>query len=67
MRKIRALFNKTGEIKEIFHSRIGMIKERNGENLREAEEIKKRWQGYTEELYKKVLMIWIITMVWLLT
>ena len=49
-RKSRALFNETGEIKEIFHSRMGMIKERNGENLRETEEIKKRWQEYTEEL-----------------
>ena len=40
-----------------------MIKEKNSENLREVEEIKKRWQEYIEELYKKVLMTQIITMV----
>ena len=44
-----------------------MIKYRNGKNLTEAEEIKKRWQEYTGELYKKVLMIQIVTMVWSLT
>ena len=47
---------------------MGTIKSRNGEDLTEAEEIKKRWQEYTEELYKiKVLMTQITTMVWSLT
>ena len=54
--KTRDLFKKTGAIKGTFHSRTGMIKHRNGEDLTEAEEMKKRWQEYTEELYKKVLM-----------
>ena len=43
------------------------IKNRNGMNLREAEDIKKRWQEYTEELYKKILVTQIITVVWSLT
>ena len=42
-------------IKGIFHARMGMIKDKNGKDLKEAEEIKKRWQEYTEELYKKGL------------
>ena len=42
---------------------MGTIKDRNGKDLTEAEEIKRRWQEYTEELYKKCLMTWIITMV----
>ena len=46
---------------------MGIIKDRNGKDLTEAEEIKMSWQEYTEELYKKVLMIWITTMVWSLT
>ena len=45
----------TGEIKGTFHSRMGMIKDRNGKKLTKAEEIKKRSQEYTEELYKKSL------------
>ena len=44
-------FKKIGDIKERFHSRMDMIKDRNGKDLTEAEEIKKRWQEYTEELY----------------
>ena len=44
-----------------------MIKDRNGKDLTEAEEIKKRWQEYTEELYKKGLMTWITMVVWSLT
>ena len=44
-----------------------MIRDKNGQNLTEAEEIKKRWQEYTEELYKKALMTQITTMVWSLT
>ena len=49
------LFKKTGEIKGTFHARMGTIKDRNGKDLTEAEEIKERWQEYTEELYKKGL------------
>ena len=55
MGKTRDLFKKIREIKETFHARIGVIKERNGKDLTEAEEIKKRWQECTEELYKKGL------------
>ena len=62
MGKTKDLFKKIGDIKETFHARIDMIKDRNGKDLREAEEIKKRWQEYTE-LYKKGLKMQIITMV----
>ena len=55
MEKTRDLFKKIGDIKGIFHARAGMIKNRNRKDLKEAEEIKKRWQEYTEELYKKDL------------
>ena len=55
MGKTRNLFKKTGEIKGTFHARMGTIKDRNGKDLTEAEEIKERWQEYTEELYKKGL------------
>ena len=47
--------NKTGDIKGIFHARMGTIKDRNGKDLTEAEEMKTRWQEYTEKLYKKDL------------
>ena len=52
MRKTRDLFKNTGDIKETLHARMGTIEDRNGKDLTEAEEIKKRWQEYTE-LYKK--------------
>ena len=55
MGKTRDLFKKIGEIKGIFHVRMGKIKDRNGKCLTEAEEIRKRWQEYTTELYKKDL------------
>ena len=55
MRKTRDLFNKIRDAKGIFHVKMGSIKERNGIDLIEAEDIKQRWQGYTEELYKKDL------------
>ena len=55
MEKTRDLFKKIGDIKGIFHARAGMIKNRNRKDLKEAEEIKKRWQEYTEELYKNDL------------
>jgi len=50
-------------IKGIFHAKMDTIKERKDMNLREAQNIKERWQEYTEELYKKVLMTWITMMV----
>ena len=56
MGKTRDLFKKTGDIKGMFHASMGTIKDRNGKDLREAEDIKKRWQEYTEELYKKGLI-----------
>ena len=58
MGKTRGLFKKIEGIKRIFHARVGTIKGRNGRNLTEAEEIKKRWQEYTEELYKTGLNDW---------
>ena len=55
MGKIRDFFKKIRDTKGIFHANMGTIKERNGMGLREAEDIKKRWQEHTEELYKKDL------------
>ena len=51
--KTRDLFKKTRDTKGIFHAKMGSVKDRNGMDLTEAEDIKKRWQEYTEELYKK--------------
>ena len=53
MGKTRDLFKKIRDTKGIFHEKMSTIKDRNGMNLTEAEDIKKRWQEYTEELYKK--------------
>ena len=55
MGKTRDLFKKIRDTKGTFHAKIGSIKDRNGIELTEAEDIKKRWQEYTEELYKKDL------------
>ena len=55
MRKTRNLFKKIRNTKGIFHAKMGSINNRNGMELTEAEDIKKRWQEYTEELYKKDL------------
>ena len=55
MGKARDLFKKIRDTKGTFHVKMGLIKERNGLDLTEAEDIKKRWQEYTEELYKKDL------------
>ena len=55
MGKTRDLFKNIRDTKGIFHAKMGSIKDRNGMPLSEAEEIKKRWQEYTEELYKKDL------------
>ena len=53
--KTRDLFKKIRDTKGTFHAKMGMIKDRNGMDLTEAEDIKKKWQEYTEELYKKDL------------
>ena len=55
MGKTRDLFKKIRDTKETFHAKMGTIKDRNGMDLRKAEDIKKSWQEYTEELYKKHL------------
>ena len=55
MGKMCDLFRKIGDIKGTFHAKMGLIKDRNGMDLTEADGIKKRWQEYTEELYKKDL------------
>ena len=55
MGKTRDLFKKIRDTKRTFPGKMGTIKDRNGMDLREAEDIKKRWQEYTEELYKKDL------------
>ena len=55
MGKTTELFKKTGVTKGTFHAKMGSIKDRNGMDLTEAEDIKKKWQEYTEELYKKDL------------
>ena len=54
MGKTRDLFKKIRDSKGTFHAKMGSIKDRNGMDLTEAEDIKKRWQDYTEELYKKI-------------
>ena len=63
MGKTRDLFKKNTDTKGTFHANMGTIKDRNGMNLTEAEDIKRRWQEYMEELYKKDLQTQIITMV----
>ena len=55
MGRARDLFKKIRDIKGTFHAKMGLIKDRNGMDLREAEDIKKRWQEYTEEQYQKDL------------
>ena len=55
MGKTRDLFKKTGDAKGTFHAKMGSIKDRNGRDLTEAEDIKKRWQEYTEELHRNDL------------
>ena len=63
MRETRDLFKKISDTKGTFHAKMGSIKDRNGMDLIEAEDIKKRCQEYTEELYKRIFMTQIITMV----
>ena len=56
MGKTRDLFKKIRDTKGTFHAKMGTIKDRNGMDLTEAEDMRKRWQEYTEELYKKIFM-----------
>ena len=63
MGKTRDLLKKIRDIKGTLHAKMGLIKDRNGMDLTEAEDIKKRWQEYTEEMYKKFFTTRIITMV----
>ena len=63
MRKTRDLFKKIRDTKGTFHEKMGSIKDRNGRDLTEAEDIKKRWQEYPEDCTEKIFMTQIITMV----
>ena len=63
MGKTRNLFKKIRDTKGTFHAKMSTVKDSNGMDLTEAEDIKKRWQEYTGELYKKIFMTQIITMV----
>ena len=63
MGKTRDLFKKIRDTKGTFHAKMGTIKHENGMDLTEAEDIKKRWQEYTEELYKEIFTTQIIMMV----
>ena len=63
MGKTRDLFKKIRDTKGTYHAKMGLIEDRNGRDLTEAKDIEKRWQEYTEKLYKKVLMTQQITMV----
>ena len=63
MGKTRDLFKKIGDTKGTFHAKMGSIEDRNCMDLTEAEDIKKKWQEYTEELYKKIITTQIIMMV----
>ena len=62
MGKTRDLIKKIGDTKGTFHAKMGTIKNRNSKDLTEVEEIKNRWQEYTREYTKKILMTWITTM-----
>ena len=62
MGKTRGLFKKITDTKGTFHTKMGSIKDRNGMDLTQAKDIKKRWQEYTEELYKKLFMTQITMM-----
>ena len=63
MGKTRDLFKKIRDTKRTFNAKMGAIKDRNGMDLTEAEDVKKRWQEYTEGLYKKIFMTQMIMMV----
>ena len=63
MGKTRDLFKQIRDTKGTFQAKMGSIKDRNNRDITEAEDIKKRWQEYTEELYKKIITTQTITMV----
>ena len=63
MGKTRDLFKKIRDTKGTFHAKMGRVKDRNGMDLTEAKDVKKRWQEYTEELYKNIFMTQIIRVV----
>ena len=63
MGNTRDLFKKIRDTKGTFYAKMSSIKDRNGRDLREAEDIKKRWQEHTEEVYKKIFTTQILTMV----
>ena len=63
MRNMRDLFKKIRDTKGYFHAKMGTLKDRNGIDLTEAEDIKKRWQKYTEKLNTKIFMTQILTLV----
>ena len=63
MGKTRDLFKQIRDTTGTFQAKMGSIKDRNNRDITEAEDIKKRWQEYTEELYKKIITTQIITMV----
>ena len=63
LRKTRNLFKNIRDTKGIFHAKMGTIKDRNGMDLTETKDIKKRWQEYREKLYKKIFMIQITMIV----
>ena len=67
MGNTRDLFKNIRDAKGTFHAKMGKIKDRNGMDLTEAQDVKKRWQEYTEELCKNIFMTQIITMMWSLT
>ena len=56
MRQTKDLFKKIRDTKGIFHAEMGTVKDRNDTDLKEAEDTKKRWQEYTEDLYRKIIM-----------
>ena len=57
MGKTRDLFKKIRDIKGTFHAKMGLINDRNGMELTEAEDIKKKWQEYTEKIYKQLMQL----------
>ena len=63
MENPRDHFKKIRDTKETFHAKMGTIKDRNGITLTETEDVKRRWQEYTDKLYKKIFMTQIITVV----
>ena len=65
MGKTRDLFKKIRDTKGKFHAKMGLIKVRNGLDLTEAEDTKKRWQEYMKELYKKELLDFTFQVVWI--